>query len=286
MITNQDLVFLESLGFSSLEIEIYQFLLNNEPATGYTISRETGRYKANVYNALASLVKKGAILVSGDEGKIYKAVMPNNLINQMKVQFDELVANATKLEQKLKVSTIDERIYQLSSVKQVFETYRTILKNCQEIALIELYPEPLQVLKKDVEAASSRGINITLRKYSEDKIDVQNIIQSPYGTDTFKEHKGSWLSIFADGTQFLIAHLTPDHEKVRYAFWSQNPFLSWTFYSYISRDFLYYSLRPLIESSNNLEEVQRTLNSLESQFPIGKEPGSINLTNFFNTKIS
>jgi sugar-specific transcriptional regulator TrmB len=283
MITIQDLSFLSTMGFTSLEIEIYQFLINNPPANGYTISKKTGRYKANVYNALASLKNKGAILINEGKGQTYKAVLPNNLVNQMQKRLGEIKNHAEKLTEKLETSGIDERIYQLSSVEQVYERYSTILINCREVALAELFPEPLRILRKDIENASSRGIKITVRSYKSDDLEGPLLIQSPFGTDTFKEHNGNWLSIFADGTQFLIAHLTPDCEKVRYAYWSQNPFLSWAFFSYISRDFLYYSLRPSITSSKTIEELQSILQSLEIQYPIGMEPGSRILTEFFTS---
>ena len=284
MITIHDLEFLGNLGFSSLEIEVYHFLLNNPPANGYTISKETGRYKANVYNALASLKNKGAILLNEGKGHIYKAVLPNSLISQMQDKLGQINEQAKKLTEKLEISEIDERIYQLSTVEQVYEKYRTILKGSREVVLAELYPEPLRKLKKEIEATSSKGINVTLRTYGRDEIEGPRLIESPFGTDTFKEHNGSWLSVFADGTQFLIAHLTPDHKRVRYAFWSRNPFLSWAFFSYVSRDFLFYSIRHSIKSSKTLKELEVILDKLELQFPIGIEPGSRILTNFFNTK--
>lgn len=285
MVSIQELNFLETLGFSRLEIDIYHYLLNNPSATGYAISKETGRYKANVYNALASLKNKGAIYQNEGDGKFYMAVLPHNIVNQMRFKLEELNRHVKNLTKKLSTLKNDERIYQLTTVSQVFEKYRTILKNCSEVALLELFPEPLLKLKKDVEEASSRGIKITLRKYNGNSIKGPKIIQSPFGTDTFKEHSGSWLSVFADGTEFLIAHLAPDHKKVRFAFWSQNPYLSWTFYSYISRDFLYYSLRPFIESSENIKELKTILYDLESQFPIGDEPGSIKLSDFYNDNL-
>jgi hypothetical protein len=153
------------------------------------------------------------------------------------------------------------------------------------VAFTELYPEPLRKLKPDIDQTSSEGVKITLRFYGNEDLQGPRLIQSPYGTDTFKEHHGSWLSIFADATQFLIAHLTQDIKKVRFAFWSRNPFLAWSFFSYVSRDFLYYSIRPSIKSARTIEELQSILQDLEAQFPIGLEPGSRLLTDYFNTEL-
>ena len=51
---------LERFGFSPTEDKVYQALLGIGPATGYAVAMELGIARANVYQALESLTRRGA----------------------------------------------------------------------------------------------------------------------------------------------------------------------------------------------------------------------------------
>src|SRR5688500_1986290 len=54
---------LQDLGFTGLEAEVYAALLEGSPVTAYRVAQQVGKAAANVYKAVESLRRKGAILV-------------------------------------------------------------------------------------------------------------------------------------------------------------------------------------------------------------------------------
>ena len=58
---------LVSLGFTALAAEIYAWLPEEAPVTGYRIAQAIGKPAPNVYKAIETLETKGAVMV--DEGK-------------------------------------------------------------------------------------------------------------------------------------------------------------------------------------------------------------------------
>ena len=53
---------LESLGLTQIEALAYAYLVANPSSTGYRVARGIGKPTANVYRALESLGRKGAVL--------------------------------------------------------------------------------------------------------------------------------------------------------------------------------------------------------------------------------
>jgi len=277
MVSFSDLQFLEELGFTNLEIELYCFLLNNPGSTGYSMAEKTGKYRANVYESLSSLKKKGVVEVLEGKAKRFTAVHPTKLIQQIKSKMGSIELKAKKAGDLIKIEKSDYGIFQMKNVDQVYQKFLDILHGCKENAFVEIFPGPFDVLKQPIKEVSQNGINIHVRVYNKETLDGVKIIQSPYGEETFQHWKGAWLSIFADGSEFLMALLSPTNDTVLHAMWSNNPYLAWAFSGYISRDFLYYRMRSHLDTVSDLNELKGIIESLENEFAIDNDPGSKNL---------
>ena len=54
---------LKQLGLNNLEAEVYIHLLTNYPMTAYKVGKGINKPTANVYKAIESLSKKGAVII-------------------------------------------------------------------------------------------------------------------------------------------------------------------------------------------------------------------------------
>src|SRR5579864_3881046 len=79
---------LAGLGFTDTEAAVYCELLRAAPSTGYRLAHAIGKAPANVYQALASLSQKGAVLVEDREARAYRATPPDELLAMLKHSFD------------------------------------------------------------------------------------------------------------------------------------------------------------------------------------------------------
>ncbi|MFI5279070.1 MAG: TrmB family transcriptional regulator [Gemmatimonadales bacterium] len=87
---------LERFGFTPTETKSYQTLLKIGPSTGYGVARELGIARANVYQALEALVRRGAARKAATIPSQYAAVSPAALLAELErgfrrdlVQLDE-----------------------------------------------------------------------------------------------------------------------------------------------------------------------------------------------------
>lgn len=80
MVTAIDLT---PFGFTPTESLIYEVLLTSGPGTGYTIAREAGLARANVYAALEGLVSKGAARVEDGRPRRFRPEPPSTLLARL-----------------------------------------------------------------------------------------------------------------------------------------------------------------------------------------------------------
>ncbi len=272
---------INQMGFTSLEAEIYVFLLQHSPATGYKIAKGIGRSFTNTYKALAGLQGRGAILVDESESKLSRAVPVEELMDQLQARFTEQRRKAVAAVNSLPLSPVDTGIYRLTSVDQVYERFRVMLRECKERALAELFPGPCKRLREPVETAATRGIDISVRTYTGETLEGARMIHSPFSESNMDTWNSQWMALFVDGRQFLLAHLSQDEKGVYEAIWSANLFLARAFYSYVNSDLHHYSFRPLLEQVSSTDQMREEYFRTETLFPPGGDLGFRDLVEFF-----
>lgn len=84
---------LEQFGFTPTEAKAYRTLLSIGPSTGYAIARELGIARANVYQALEALTRRGAALKSATDPVRYSAAGPAALAATLERSFRRHLAD-------------------------------------------------------------------------------------------------------------------------------------------------------------------------------------------------
>lgn len=91
---------LETIGFSEKEQKIYLYLLKEGPSSQQKIADKTGILRQTIYEQMKKMSLKGQITISiKGKRKIYSALEPKLLLNQMKEKEEELKKIIPKLEQ-------------------------------------------------------------------------------------------------------------------------------------------------------------------------------------------
>jgi hypothetical protein len=215
-----------SLGLTDLEARIYIYLLSDNPATGYQIAKAVGKPAANTYEAIRSLLEKGALVVEEGKTRVCCAVPLKQFLSQLKRQFDSHLTQAeSNLQERMPI--IDEkRIYQIRNVEQVLERFRHILETAREIILIDAFPQILKPLKEQIQSAADRGIEVFVKSYKPVRIRGVKTVCDPRGSSLLSVYDGDWLRVVADGHNYLLAYFTNDCRTVGQAVWSANSFIS------------------------------------------------------------
>jgi sugar-specific transcriptional regulator TrmB len=238
---------LVDLGLTSLESEIYAYLLVNSPATGYRVAKDTGKPTANTYKAIQSLRDKGGLIIEDSTNRLCRAVPMGEFLDVLERRFFRLKKEAEKDLSGLKPAPDDERIYYLHTPDQVFERFRQMLRRCEYIALFDLFPLTLDRMRRDIESEASRGIRIAVKVYRQCDIHGVEIVHAQDGEKTIQRWPGQWANGIVDGREHLLAFLSRDGTRVLQAVWSAHTYTSWIYHSSLMYELLHGTLSGRFE---------------------------------------
>ena len=230
------------LGLTVLESEIYAFLVQNSPATGYRVAKEIGKPTANTYKAIQSLQDKGFIIVEDSTNRLCRAVPMEEFLDGLERRFFYLKTQAKKELSKLKPAPDDERLYYLKTPDQVFERFRKMMKKCKNIALLDFFPETLEKIRGDIGSAVSRGVRVGVKVYRPCKISGAEVVVDLKGDKTIERWPGQWANGVVDGKEHLLALLSRNGRRVLQAVWSTNTYTSWVYHSSLMFELLHAGL--------------------------------------------
>jgi predicted transcriptional regulator len=217
---------LGALGFTDTESSVYCELLRGAPSTGYRLAHAIGKAPANVYQALAALSQKGAVLVEDRESRTYRATPPEELLSVLQQRFEGRAAEARSALESLYAPVADDRLYQLATVGQVYGRAEAMIERAQEVLLFDLFPAPFARLKANLERAAARGVSIAGVVY-EAVGDVGFVTAlSPGGARVMDGWPGLQLGLVVDAREHLQALLSRDEAEVRHGVWSDSTYLA------------------------------------------------------------
>lgn len=247
---------LTKLGFTPLEAEIYAFLVQESPVTGYRVAQALGKPAANVYKAIEALEAKGAVLIDQGSNRVCRAVPTEELLSQLDRAFQQRRSQAAEALAELRGAEQDDRVYQLRSREQIFERCRSMLARCKRLALFDLFPDPLEELRADIEATAARGVQITLKAFLPTEIPGVEIVLNPRGPDVMAQYPVQWIILLIDGAELLIASLDANRKDIHQAIWSSSVTLSWIFHCSFAAEIMSATLMNQIDSGASLEELR------------------------------
>ena len=214
------------IGFNKLEADVYIYLLSHPPATAYKIGKEINKPTANVYKVIDTLSIKGAVLIEDNKNKLCQAVNSNEFIAAYKA---EILKNASKAEKALNnfnEVAPDQNSYKIQSVALVFERFRHMMERCKTIAVIDAFPNVLDLIIPIIEKAANRNIEIYVEAYKPTTIKNVNVVCVDVGKQNLEHWNSQQLNLIIDGEEHLITLMDNSLSKVIQATWSNNIYMS------------------------------------------------------------
>jgi sugar-specific transcriptional regulator TrmB len=258
---------LVELGFTNLEAEIYAFLVQESPATGYRVAQALGKPVANTYKAIESLQNKGAILVDESSTRLYRAVPPDEVLTRMERVFAERRVRAAKELSRLGSAPADDRVYRLTAKAQLLERCRAMIARSRSVILIDVFPLMLEELRTDLEEAAHRGVNVLVKAYVPTEVAGARVLLNPRGEDVMRRYPGQWVVHVADGGELLIGTLTADARDVVHAIWTGSAFLSWIVHASVGAEFLLTEIITKLEEGVSGDDLKAVLSRVTHREP-------------------
>lgn len=231
---------LAGFGYTPLESRVYVCLLLESPASGYRVAQTLSRPVANVYKALESLHRKGAVLATQTGStQRYRAIQPSELFGAMEHEFRQRrLSIERQLGDFVGSSSADDGIYSITERDQVLSRCRAMIRGSRDVVVADLSPRLVAMVADELQSAHARGVIVKVQTYGD--VALRGIDWAvAVDADEYASHwDGHWLDIVVDGRELLTAYLDRDAQEVYFGVWSRNPFLAWVHHSAKAAEFV------------------------------------------------
>ena len=256
----------KALGFTQLESEIYVHLLGVTAASGYAIAQAISKPAANVYKAINTLEKKGAILVDETKTRLCSAVPAEELLNALQNSFMSQKQRASQVLRSIETDPADDKVYRLKRPEQVFEKCRSLLASAEKIVLIDAFLPALEMLQAEIQATAERNVSVAVHSYGETDLPGAQIFKNPKGELTRERWQGQWINLIVDGREFVMSYLADDLSEVYQAVWSNSPYISWIYHSALLTELQLSALKNELARETDLPAIRAEVERMEQYF--------------------
>jgi sugar-specific transcriptional regulator TrmB len=196
---------LTDLGFTEYEARVYLSLLEENPATGYQISKSSGVPRSMVYEALGRLDHRGAVLsTQSGRATLYRPLPPDVLLERYEREHHELIDSLRAGLAKVEGKAAGERVWRILGQAPVHSyMLRMIEASSRELFLVLPDPE-LAALREAVVGAEARGVRVRALLTGQDNLDVGEVARHPSLESELQQLTNIAL-VEADHKQALIA---------------------------------------------------------------------------------
>lgn len=217
---------LRDLGLNQLEAEVYLTLLSHEPMTPYRAGTLLGRPTANVYKAVESLARRGAVLVEEGESRICSAVPVPEFLRELEREFRSVTREAAATLARYDSPAGDERVYRLATVAQVIERATDMIRRSESVIVVDAFPRLLQEIADVLGRAAKRRVQIFAQAYEPIEIRGARVTLTAVGEESIRHWRSEQLNLVVDGREHLLALVSSDLRSVFQAVWSRSSYLS------------------------------------------------------------
>jgi HTH-type transcriptional regulator, sugar sensing transcriptional regulator len=278
---------LSELGFTGLEAEVYTFLLQESPATGYRVAQAIGKPAANTYKALEALAAKGAVAATEGASRQYRAAPWEELLSQIERRQTDSRERAAVALAKLPRGGEDDHVYEIGSRAQVLERARAMLARAEGLILADLFPGIAPELAGDLTATAARGIEVVLKVYEPVEIPGARLVLRERGSEIYGRVPGDMIDLSVDGREVLLAFLRFGQEGVHQALWTASALLASRIHEALVHELILTDLKQAVEAGAPLEELRAVLRRHQHLHPVSSGgPSYRNVLRRFGQEIS
>lgn len=247
---------IKSLGFTTYEAKAYVALLQTNPVTRYELSRNSGVPRSAIYDIIRKLEGIGAVNAMSSDPVKYVPLPPQQLFELLERQFKDRLSEAYHSLSNLNSEPDAGYLWNILGYKNMLHKASEMITKAHSTIFISLWERECQLLKKDLEAAVQRGVQIIAFSFT--SLDIRGAKIYSYHVPESKlekiwDHK---LILVIDQNELLMGEA--DNKNNKKTAWTTNQAIVDIATNHLILDITLYGLRMNIDVGSTVLSMQNT----------------------------
>ncbi len=196
---------LTQIGFTEYEARIYLALLQENPATGYQLSKLSGVPRSMAYEALGRLDTRGAVLQTSDgKSTRYRPLPPQMLLARERAEHNKRIDALVQGLEELFQAREGDQIWSITGREAVLAYAAQQIQSAERELMLVLDDLALHELEGYIGAAHARGIRLRTLLTGEGMLEYGETAHHPPLESELQELTDS-LVVVLDAAEVLIS---------------------------------------------------------------------------------
>ena len=231
----ETLSYLKEMGFTEYEAKVYISLLNQHPASAYTVSQNSGVPHSRVYDITRRLIKKGVAVSTGVKPELFSPLSPNDLVDKLRREYNQFTKGLEVRLKSVNFTSDFDPVWNLQNREKSFEMACDIIDQAEKTIYIGIWSQELPLVTERLKAASKRGVRVLTLIYGKDKLDFGETYNHDIENMGPVEKLGRTLDCVVD-SEMCVTGALGGTERCQ-VIWTKNRGLVQSIESYIAHDF-------------------------------------------------
>ncbi|MBN2425911.1 MAG: TrmB family transcriptional regulator [Calditrichaceae bacterium] len=248
----------KELGFTVYEAKAYISLLQNNPATRYELSKNSGVPRSAIYGVIKQLENMGAVNALYSKPEKYIPLPPEQLFNLLENRLKEKIESARESLKDIESNLLSDHLWNIVGFQNMIHKAREIISNAKQEIYLSIWNRELKYVKAELKKAKDRGVKITLFSFT--GLDFEADYLYSYQLDEKKLDK-IWahkIILVADHQELLMGEA--DEKLPKKTAWTTNKAIVDIATNHIILDMTLYGLRM----NTSIDEAVNTMQSSRS----------------------
>jgi sugar-specific transcriptional regulator TrmB len=246
---------LKQLGFTAYEAKAYIALLRHNPATRYELSKNSGVPRSAIYDIIRKLETVGAANAIYTDPEKYIPLPPSQLFELLERQFQEKMHEAKQALRDFETQIEPGHLWNIAGYKNMIHKAREMVSRAERTIYISIWQSENQLLKKELDDAIKRGVEIIAFSFTRLEIISERIYSYNIPEKELQKVWDRKIILVIDKTELLMGEADNRHNKK--TAWTDNKAIVDIATNHMILDITLFGLR------NNIE-VGPTVTSMES----------------------
>lgn len=247
---------MKKLGFTVYEAKAYISLLQNNPATRYELSKNSGVPRSAIYDVIRKLEAIGAVNGLYSEPQKYVPLPPDQLFDLLERQFKERVDEVRSSLKQFEISLEPGHLWNIVGYENMIHKAREMIERAEKSIYVSLWQREADMLAEELHKAIERGVKIIA--FSFNSLDIPNECHYTYGLnqsalEKFWDHK---IILVVDQNELLMGEA--DNVMPKKTTWTKNTAIVDIATNHIILDITLYGMRTGVDVSQTVIAMQKS----------------------------
>lgn len=211
---------MRQLGFTNYEAKTYLFLLQNNPATRYELSKYSGVPRSAIYSVINKLEKEGLVNAIHTEPKRYIPLPPEQLVKLLENRHKEILKEFYQNIHKLEPTSQMDHLWNIRGYENLILKAKELIDKAEESIYLSVWRREAILLRKELEKADKRNVKIVVFTFTQLPFEVGRVLSHNLheeDLETVWDHK---IILCVDQRELLMGEAdTKEHKNVA---WTHN----------------------------------------------------------------